>query len=82
MYDRPNPDIEAMENFEFSPNLQTRIKIVGKTSQDYFNLAYQTSKLTDAICFLNKGGNMNLGYVCNLNRKVRPSDIRTWIMLM
>ena len=43
MYERPNPDIEAMENFEFSSDMQKRMGIVNKSSQQYFNLAYQVS---------------------------------------
>ena len=31
---------------------------------------------------MNKGGNLPLGSVCNLNRKTIPSDIQTWVMLM
>ncbi len=40
------------------------------------------TEMASYLCYSLKGANLHLGDVCNINRKVRPSDIQSWIMLM
>jgi len=40
------------------------------------------TEMASYLCNSLKAANMHLGDVCNINRKVIPSDIQSWIMLM
>ena len=40
------------------------------------------SNITESLCKDPQGGNITLGFACNINRKTQASDIHTWIKLM